>query len=75
KERAFWRRTVERLEQNDDDLATAQRLIRKHGALDDTVARARHYTAVGRDALDIFDDGPVKAALIEVLEFCVERAH
>ena len=75
KERAFWRRTVERLEQSDDDLATAQRLIRKHGALDDTVARAHHYTAVGRDALDIFDDGPVKAALIEVLEFCVERAH
>ena len=74
-ERAFWRRTVEQLEQNDDDLAIAQRLIRKHGALDDTVARARHYTAVGRDALDIFDDGPVKAALIEVLEFCVERAH
>ena len=75
KERAFWRRTVERLEQSDDDLATAQRLIRKHGALDDTVARAHHYTAVGRDALDIFDDGPVKAALIEVLEFCVKRAH
>ena len=63
------------MEQSDDDLATAQRLIRKHGALDDTVARAHHYTAVGRDALDIFDDGLVKAALIEVLEFCVKRAH
>ena len=74
-ERDFWRRTVERLEQTDADLAEAQKLIRKHGALDDTIARARHYAAVSKDALGIFPDGPIKAALEDVIDFCVERAY
>ena len=74
-EREFWRRTVERLEQTDADLAEAQKLIRKHGALEDTIARARHYAAVSKDALGIFPDGPIKAALEDVIDFCVERAY
>lgn len=74
-ERDFWRRTVERLEQNDSDLVEAQKLIRSHGALDDTIARARHYAAVAKDALAIFPNDPIKDALEEVIDFCVERAY
>lgn len=74
-ERAFWRRTVERLEIGDDDLGHALALMEKHGSLHDTVLRARHYGAIARDALGIFPDGPIKTALDEVIDFCIERAH
>jgi len=43
--------------------------------LRDTVARARHYGAIARDALGIFPDGPEKRALIDVVDFCIERAY
>ncbi len=74
-ERAFWHRTLEDGEQTDDDLAHAQTLIEKHRAIADTVERARHYGAIARDTLGIFPDGPVKQSLIDVIEFCIERAH
>ena len=74
-ERTFWRRTLEDLDQHDSDMERAQGLIRQHGALDDTIARARHYAAIARDALGFFPDGEPKHALTEVVDFCVERAY
>ncbi|MBW7849965.1 MAG: polyprenyl synthetase family protein [Rhodospirillales bacterium] len=76
-EREFWRRTLEQLEQSDDDadLGRAIALMEKHGSLQDTIARARHYGAMARDALAIFPDGPLKAAMTEVIDFCIERAY
>jgi octaprenyl-diphosphate synthase len=74
-EREFWRRTVERLEQQDGDLERAIQLMEKHGSLADTIARARHYGEVARDALGIFPDCPLKQAMIDVIDFCIERAH
>ena len=74
-EREFWRRTLERQEQADADLAEAQRLIAKHNALGDTVQRASHYGAMARDALGIFPDSADKRALIEVVDFCIRRGH
>ena len=74
-ERAFWRRTLEDLEQRDDDLERAIGLLDRHGALRDTIARARHYGAIARDALGIFPDGPEKRAFLEVVDFSIERAH
>jgi octaprenyl-diphosphate synthase len=74
-EREFWRRTVERLEQQDGDLERAIALMEKHGSLADTIARARHYGEVARDALGIFPDGALKQAMIDVIDFCIERAY
>ncbi len=74
-EREFWRRTLERQEQADSDLAEAQRLIAKHNALGDTVQRASHYGAMARDALGIFPDSADKRALVEVVDFCIRRGH
>ena len=76
-EREFWRRTVERLEQSGDDtdLRRAQALMEKHDSLHDTIVRARHYGAMARDALAIFPDGPLKAAMAETIDFCIERAY
>ena len=72
-ERAFWRRTLETLDQRQDDLERAVDLMEKHKALADTVERARHYGAIARDGLGIFADGPEKSALVEIIDFCIER--
>lgn len=74
-ERGFWRRTLQQGEIGETDLETALDLLQRHGALEETVARAHHYGAEARAALDIFPDGPVKAALLGVVEFCVARAR
>lgn len=74
-ERDFWRRTIERLDQTNEDLETAIGLMTKHRSLNDTVERARHYAAIAKDSLGIFPDGDMKAAMLEVVDFCVERAY
>ena len=74
-ERGFWRRSLEDLEQRDDDLERAIGLLDRHGALRDTIARAGHYGAIARDALGIFPDGPEKRAFLEAIDFSIERAH
>jgi octaprenyl-diphosphate synthase len=73
-EREFWRRVLETQSQDEGDLARAIELMERHGALKDTVARASHYGAIARDALGIFADGPEKRTLVEVVDFCIERA-
>ncbi len=74
-ERDFWRRTLERGVQSKQDLEQAAALMERHGAIRDTVERARHYGAMARDALGIFMEGAEKAALMEVVDFCIERTH
>jgi octaprenyl-diphosphate synthase len=74
-EREFWKRTIEALDQRDGDLAQAQMLIERHSALADTLERARHYGAMARDALGLFPDSPLKAALLEAVDFAIDRAH
>jgi octaprenyl-diphosphate synthase len=74
-ERTFWRRTLEDLEQTDNDLDQALAYLEKHNALTDTVERARHYGAIARDALGIFPDNPEKKALTHLIEFCIDRAY
>ncbi len=74
-ERKFWRRTLEDLDQRDGDLERAIGLMEKHGALEDTVERARHYGAIARDALGIFPRNAERGALLGIVDFCIERAH
>jgi len=74
-ERKFWRRTLHDQEMREDDLGHALGLLRKHGTLDATIERARHYGAIARDALGIFPEGEAKAALLEVNEFAIDRAY
>ncbi|MDP6709529.1 MAG: polyprenyl synthetase family protein [Alphaproteobacteria bacterium] len=74
-EREFWHRCIVDGEQHDDDLERAIAIIRRHGALDDTVERSRHYGAMARDALGIFPKSAIKDSLVDVIDFCIERAH
>jgi len=72
-ERRFWRRTLEELQQEDGDLDRAIGLLRTHGALAETLERARAYGATARAALSPFRECPEKRALDEVIDFCLER--
>jgi len=74
-ERAFWNRTLEELDQQEGDLERAMSLLQNHGALDDTIERARHYGAMARDALGYFPQSEEQQALVDVVDFCIERAH
>ncbi len=74
-ERAFWRRCLEDLEQNADDLDRARELLGRHRALEDSMARARGYGAIACAALEVFPDSGIKRELIDIVDFCVERAY
>ena len=74
-ERAFWKRAIEQGQSSDDNLAIAMGLIKKYGSLADTITRARHYGTIARDALAPLPDTPLKDALLEVIDFCIERVN
>ncbi|MBL4836029.1 MAG: polyprenyl synthetase family protein [Kordiimonadaceae bacterium] len=74
-ERAFWKRTMTQLKQEDGDLGEATKLLEKHGTVADTIERARHYGAMAKDALAIFKESPAKKAMLGVVDFCIERAY
>ncbi|MEA2934731.1 MAG: octaprenyl-diphosphate synthase [Variibacter sp.] len=75
KEREFWRGALEDGESTDADLERAVSLMTRHRALDDTIARARHYGAIAKDALALFPDSAMKTALSDAVDFCVARTH
>jgi octaprenyl-diphosphate synthase len=74
-QRAFWRRTMEDLEQKKGDFKRAAAMLDKSGALKATVDRARSYGAVALQALSIFPESAPKAALREAVEFAVQRTY
>jgi len=74
-ERDFWRRTQEERDQREDDLGHALALMHKHGALRDTIGRARLYGERAIAALAAFPDSAEKTALSDVVAFVVERAR
>ena len=75
KQREFWKRVMEAGDQRNGDLDHAIQLMNQHGAIDDTIDRARHYGAIARDALEIFPDSDYKAAMVDAIGFSVARAH
>jgi octaprenyl-diphosphate synthase len=74
-ERRFWQRTLEQVEQRDGDFADAIELLQRHGALADSLTRAAHYGAAARRALESFPPSEPKQALLDLVDFCVERAY
>ncbi len=74
-ERAFWRRCVEKGEIAEGDLETAVDYIARRDAIADTIERARHYGSIARDALGSLPDTPQKTAMLDVVEFCIDRVN
>jgi len=74
-ERAFWRRTLEDLEQKKGDFRRAVTMLEKSGALAASMERARDYGARARQALEPFPDCEIKDALAEAVEFAIHRSY
>lgn len=74
-EREFWRNAMESDASDEAALERALELLKQHGSLADTVARARHYGSMACDALAPLPDGGYKQAMLDVVEFCVSRVH
>ncbi|MBI3419164.1 MAG: polyprenyl synthetase family protein [Proteobacteria bacterium] len=74
-ERQFFRRVLQDHQQKDGDLQQAIIILSRTGALKDAAERARHYGAIARDALGLFKPHPVKDALLDVIDFTLEREY
>ena len=74
-EREFWRAAMLGRAAGEPELARAKTLLTGCNAVEDTLARARHYAARAVDALANFPNGAARAALVETAEFAVSRAY
>jgi octaprenyl-diphosphate synthase len=50
-------------------------LLLSHNAIEDTIEAARCYADLAIKALSVFEDGPVRKALVDVCNFAVKRDH
>ncbi|WP_174297741.1 polyprenyl synthetase family protein [Sphingomonas bacterium] len=73
--RAFWKAAIAGHRNTDADLAEAVDRVRATRAIDDTLARARHYGQRAIDALGPFPGGKAKDAMVEAVEFAVARGY
>ncbi|TGX53654.1 polyprenyl synthetase family protein [Sphingomonas gei] len=73
--RGFWKEAISGRRVADADFAEAIALVRASRAVDDTLARARHYGQRAIDALAGFAPGAAKDAMVEAVEFAVARAY
>jgi octaprenyl-diphosphate synthase len=74
-EQKFWHEAMIGNRVSETDLAYATLLLRQHGAIDDTIDRARHYGQRAIDAIAHFSNSEAKAALTEAVEFAISRAY
>lgn len=74
-DRAFWKSAIEDRKNGDEELQRAISLMAKHGAIADTIGRARHFGEIARDALAPLPATPQKSALIDVIDFCIKRVN
>ena len=74
-DRTFWKAAIEGHRNRDEDFARAIELVRSTRAVDDTLARARHYGQRAIDALGIFANSKAKEVMVEAVEFAVARAY
>ncbi|MBC8129213.1 MAG: polyprenyl synthetase family protein, partial [Rhizobiaceae bacterium] len=74
-EKAFWRAALQDGVNGDDALAEARRLLERHGALEATIARARSFGEEAYAAAAALPRSEPREALLEVVEFCFDRAN
>jgi octaprenyl-diphosphate synthase len=74
-ERAFWKSAIEEAQTDDAALEKAIGLMHRHNSIADTIARARHFGEIARDALAPLAKTAEKDALVEVIDFCIGRVN
>ncbi|MFP4125291.1 MAG: polyprenyl synthetase family protein [Alphaproteobacteria bacterium] len=74
-ERGFWERVIDRGEQRDGDLEHALAILRRHDAIRTTIRRAEERGAAARRALERFAPSVEREAMLDLVDFCIERAY
>ena len=74
-ERTFWKRTIEKRQQEDGDFERAMQLLAKHGAISGALEDARRYAAEARDAISLFAESPLRNDLEDLVSYVVDRDH
>ena len=74
-ERRFWEEAIAGFRTEDEDLAHAVALIRRHDCVSATRERARHFAQRACDALAIFPDARARQAMVEAARFAVSRGY
>ena len=72
-ERAFWRRTLEEGDRREGDLELAMEILERHRTLRHTMEEARSYGEKAREAIGSSPDSIYRAALLELIEFSINR--
>ena len=73
-EKLFWKKTIEDLNQTDQDLNKALTFMKKHNAIEETKSLANKYALEAIDALEIFPHSEAKLALESLAKIAVNRA-
>ena len=73
KEKKFWKRTIQELDQKENDFEKGLNIINKYNCLDDTVKRANHFANIAKDSLGIFEDTKFKQILINLTNSSLTR--
>ncbi len=74
-EKTFWERTIQTHEQQEGDFEKAVEYITRHGGHSYALAQAERYCQTARNALDAFPPSEEKTALLEIVDFCLQRAY
>lgn len=61
------------IELSTESLEAASAIIRSCGALDESYAQAKEYAAKARAALEQFEKSPLRDAMLDVLDYSIER--
>ncbi len=72
-ERAFWKRTIEKGDQQEGDLEHALTLMQSHGALEQTRSEALNWAGRARAAIAVLPDHPVRRMLDALAGYVVAR--
>ena len=74
-QRAFWKRTIGRGDQQDGDLEHALSLLQAHGTLSSTRDEANAHVATAKAALAALPDDPIRDMLSDLADYVVERLN
>ena len=74
-ERAFWQRTMGNVDQTNDDFATAISIIKKYDTLAQSKQKAEEYGEQAKACLDSLPHSNTRAAMIEAVDFCINRLY
>ncbi len=72
---SFWKRTIEKGDQRDGDLAQAMELIRRHETLEETRMEALAWSNRAKSALEVLPDHELRDLMADLANYVVARIN